>query len=115
MRLQNNNRGNIWKSVTILTKIKEQQIDKLLNVILTINDKKELKDFLRGILTPTELEDIAKRLEIVVRLLKGQTQRKIADDLGVGIATVTRGARELKQNRFKFLKRLMKTRGNLIW
>jgi TrpR family trp operon transcriptional repressor len=34
-------------------------------------------------------------------LKKGVPQRNIAQQLGVGIATVTRGAREIKMGRFK--------------
>lgn len=59
-----------------------------------------LDAFLAGILTPSELSQLAVRLEIVKRLKRGQTQREIADDLKVGIATVTRGSRELGKGRF---------------
>ncbi|MBU0727309.1 trp operon repressor [Patescibacteria group bacterium] len=34
-------------------------------------------------------------------LKKGVSQRRIADKLGVGIATVTRGAKEIKKKNFK--------------
>jgi len=56
---------------------------------------------LRAILTPQELEAIPKRLEIVKMLKQGVSQREIADKLGLGIATVTRGSRELKKGNFK--------------
>ncbi len=82
---------------------------------MTIKNKKEMEDFLMGLLTPAELEEIPKRLQIVIRLLKGQSQRQVADKLGVGLATVTRGARELKAGRFKVVKHLVSSRGNLKW
>ena len=62
-----------------------------------------MEDFLKGILTPQEIEQLSLRLEIVKRLKRGEPQRKIAEDLKVGIATVTRGSRELKKGRFKYV------------
>lgn len=58
-------------------------------------------DFLNGIFTPQELIEIPTRLEIVKMLKEGIPQHKIAEELGVGIATVTRGSKELKKGRFK--------------
>lgn len=59
-----------------------------------------MEDFLAGILTPKEINELSQRLEIVKRLKQGQPQRQIADELKVGIATVTRGSRELQLGRF---------------
>ncbi|PIY79977.1 MAG: transcriptional regulator [Candidatus Pacebacteria bacterium CG_4_10_14_0_8_um_filter_42_14] len=76
-------------------------LNQLADTFLTFESRKEIIDFLKGILTPQELDEIPLRLEIVRLLKEGVTQRKIADDLGVGIATVTRGSRELRKGRFK--------------
>ena len=76
-------------------------LNQLADTFLKFESRKEVTDFLEGILTPQELIEIPQRLEIVRLLKQGVTQRKIADDLGVGIATVTRGSRELKKGRFK--------------
>lgn len=59
-----------------------------------------LKDFLVGILTPKEIEEIAVRIEIIKQLKKGIPQQQIAKKLQVGIATVTRGSKELQKGRF---------------
>ena len=56
--------------------------------------------FLRSILTPKEYEVLATRLQIVKLLKQGLTQRQVADRLGVGIGTVTRGSRELYRGSF---------------
>ncbi len=61
-------------------------LDKLITQIVDIKDKDLLKDFLEG------------------RLIKGDAQHKIAEDLKIGVATVSRGARELKLGRFKILQ-----------
>ena len=58
---------------------------------------KKIELLLNALLTSAELHDIALRLEILKRLKKGNTQRSIAESLGVGIATVTRGSRQFKE------------------
>ena len=59
-------------------------------------DRKLMTEFLTDILTPTEFEALALRWQIVKKLKKGETHRSIAEDLGLGISTVTRGSRELR-------------------
>jgi TrpR family trp operon transcriptional repressor len=58
---------------------------------------KEIETLLQTLLTSAELHDISLRLEILKRLKRGDTQRSIAEELGVGIATVTRGSRQLQE------------------
>ena len=71
-----------------------------------LQNEKEISSFLRDLLTPAEKEEIPKRLQIVKMLLQGVPQRQISEKLGVGIATVTRGARELKKKNSAFRKLL---------
>jgi len=78
-------------------------LKKLVDQILSIKNPKEMEQFLTAILTPQELEAIPKRLEIVRLLKQGVSQRKIADTLNTGIATVTRGSKELQMKHFKKL------------
>jgi len=59
-------------------------------------DKKLMAEFLIDILTPAEFEGLALRWQIVKKLNKGETHRSVAGDLGLGISTVTRGSRELR-------------------
>ena len=73
-------------------------------LIYSIKDKHLLEDFLAGITTAKERAEIGQRLEIIKRLLAGEPQHKIAHDLGVGIATVTRGSKELAAGKFKVLR-----------
>ena len=73
----------------------------LLQAFLETTDERMLQEFLLGLFTPHELEQLNQRIEIVSLLKQGMPQREIADTLGVGIATVTRGAREIKMGRFK--------------
>ena len=58
-------------------------------------DKKLFINFLKDILTPKEYKMLSMRWQIVKQLAKGISQRQIAENLGVSIATITRGSREL--------------------
>lgn len=71
----------------------------------SIQDKALLEDFLVGVTTDKERGELVQRVEIVKRLIAGEPQQKIASELGVGIATVTRGSKELSQGRFKALRK----------
>lgn len=59
-------------------------------------DQKFMAEFLVDILTPAEFEAMALRWQIVKKLNKGETHRSVAGDLGLGISTVNRGSRELR-------------------
>jgi len=73
----------------------------LVKSFLKLKTGSEMLEFLKGILTPKELDQLSTRLEIVKMLKQGVIQQRISKKLGVGIATVTRGSRELKLGRFK--------------
>lgn len=72
----------------------------LIETLLSMNSKKDMKKFLDGLLTPKERREIPVRLEIVKLLKKNVPQHKIASKLGVGIATVTRGSKEIAKGNF---------------
>ncbi len=80
-----------------------QDLDSLIKVLLKTKDKEAMLNFLEGILTPKELLEIPTRLKIVKMLKKGIPQHRIAEMLGIGIATVTRGSKEIKKGNFKYV------------
>ncbi len=82
----------------------KQYNKELTDLLTSIKDSKQMAEFLDDLLTPTEKEELPKRLQIVKMLLQGVPQREISEKLGVGIATVTRGARELKKKNSAFRK-----------
>lgn len=71
-------------------------LDKLAELMLSIKSKEEMHDLLKSILTPAELVEIPKRLQIFVMLNSGVPQRQIAEKLDVSLGTISRGSRELK-------------------
>ncbi|TBR40966.1 transcriptional regulator [Marinomonas agarivorans] len=56
-----------------------------------------LEHKLAALLTPNEINEMQRRLQIFALLKAGKPQRDIAKQLGVGIATVTRGSRALQE------------------
>lgn len=78
-----------------------KQLDELINVLVKMDNRVKMRDFLDGILTPKELVEIPHRLAIIKMLKRGVSQHDIAGKLGVGVATVGRGSRELQKGRFQ--------------
>lgn len=81
----------------------KKELLNIIKLVESLRSSQKLSDFFVGILTPQEIEIIATRIEIVRMLKKNVPQKDIADKLGVGIATVTRGSRELKRGRFHYV------------
>ena len=77
------------------------KVGELVEAFLKNRSKAEMLDFLKGILTPREIEELTTRLQIVKLLKKGLPHQEIARRLEVVVATVTRGSRELRMGRFK--------------
>ncbi len=77
-------------------KTKIKYIEHLVNHLLVQNSPQEMEKALSDLLTTSELDEVAKRLQIFEMLAAGVPQRQIAENLGVGIATVSRGANVLK-------------------
>ena len=77
--------------------------EELIKTLLQMDTQEKMQDFLEGILTPKELDEIATRLQIVKMLKEKIPQHQIAEELGLGVATVTRGSKELQKGRFKYV------------
>ena len=72
----------------------------LLKLLCQIDDADEMAAALNVILTDNEQEEVNKRLQIFALLEQNVAQREIAAQLGVGIATVTRGAKAMRTKSF---------------
>ena len=79
-----------------------ENIKELSKALASTNDSSLVEDFLRCLLTPAELADVAGRWALVKALRKKITQRDIAKDLGVSLCKITRGSRELKKENSAF-------------
>lgn len=68
----------------------------LVQAISELTEPKAVAALLDDLLTPSEVEAIGERWQIVKRLRAGATQREVAAELGVSVTTVSRGARQLR-------------------
>ena len=79
----------------------EQYFREFARKLVEIKDVKTMIQFLEAVLTPKERKEIPKRMQIIRMLKDGISQKRIVAKLGVGVATITRGAREVKYKSFK--------------
>lgn len=70
----------------------------LLTHLASCSDSSEIDLLLTALLTDKERHDIANRIRIFDLLEQGVTQREISEQLRVGIATVSRGAKAMQQH-----------------
>ena len=69
---------------------------KLISALNSLKTDKEVKNFLKDLCTPSEIEALEERWEVAKILYKGKsTYREIASSLNTSTATVTRVARFL--------------------
>lgn len=76
-----------------------EKTDIIARLLLSTKGIASMRKLVHGLFTESEILEIAQRLEIVRLLKKGTPQHKVALQLGVGVGTVTRGAREIKLGR----------------
>lgn len=92
---------------TRMKKDSEKYKREVLEVLFKISkDKNLLADFIKDILTPREFDNVGVRWQIVKRLAKGEHHQAIAEDLHLGVATVTRGSREMRKKEGGFRRAL---------
>lgn len=76
----------------------------LARLVAAARGGREVDALLAALLTPTEHRELAKRWQIVRRLIEGVAQRTIRHQLAASIATVTRGSREVQYGNGTFQK-----------
>ncbi|ADZ92779.1 MULTISPECIES: Trp family transcriptional regulator [Marinomonas] len=72
-------------------------MQKLIQFLREVENDAQMERKLNALLTPNEVSEMQHRLQIFELLRQGIPQREIAKQLGVGIATVTRGSRAFKE------------------
>ena len=78
----------------------------LINILCSTNDPDAMAAILDALLTESELREIDNRIRIFEMLMQETPQREIAARLGVGIATVSRGAQAFRHTSEDVLQRL---------
>ncbi len=64
-----------------------------------IKSKKDIEWVIEDLMTPSEIVEIADRIQILKMLSEGKSQRDIAQKLGTSVTTVSRGNRVLQYER----------------
>lgn len=82
----------------MLVHMKQKDFQELVSLLTRIDDTKLMREFLLDLLTPKEVKDLSVRFQLVKDLDTGLTQREVQQKYGVGIATVSRGARALQSS-----------------
>lgn len=62
--------------------------EELAEVLARITDKRQMRELLTTLLTPSELIMLSQRLEIAERLLEGKSYATIRKEIKVGISTI---------------------------
>ncbi len=89
--------------------MKDKHLKELLETFRSVaKDDATLFMFVQDLFTPAELEEFVRRWQIVKLLSTGKTQREVAEKLHVSIATVSRGARMLRNPKGGFNQILKK-------
>ena len=72
----------------------------LLDMLCQTESPEEMAQVLDCLLTTKELKDLEGRIQIFALLMQEHPHRAVAQELGVGVATVSRGAQVLKRDAF---------------
>ena len=78
-----------------------KQLTPVVKYLMAQTSAERMSEALEGLLTPYEQQELINRLQIFELLSQGVSQRQVAQQLGVGIATVTRGSRALQAGSYK--------------
>ena len=88
----------------------EENISEVAFALAETKDALLIKNFLRRLLTPAEIANIAARWALVKALEQKIPQREIAKTLGISLCKITRGSREMKNPDGAFHKMLAAAR-----
>ncbi len=81
----------------------EQYFSELVTTLAECSDPALIGDFLKALLTPSEVAEVANRWAIVRCLDEGMSQRNIAKELGLSLCNITRGSKEMKKENSAFI------------
>lgn len=78
-----------------VSRIKNPEVDKLFEAILTLKDSEECYRFFEDVCTINEIQAMAQRLEVAKMLREHRTYIDIAETTGASTATISRVNRSL--------------------
>lgn len=78
----------------------------LIEIFVRTKDAQEMEVLFREIFTPSEIETLTLRWQLLKDLYAGKTQRKIAAEHKISLCKITRGSKLLK-SRGSYLKKVL--------
>lgn len=78
----------------------------LIEIFVRTKDAQEMEVLFREIFTPSEIETLTLRWQLLKDLYAGKTQRKIAAEHKISLCKITRGSKLLKA-RGSYLKKIL--------
>ncbi|MDE5946280.1 MAG: TrpR-like protein, YerC/YecD [Oscillospiraceae bacterium] len=96
----------------MIDKIKSENMDRLFEAILCLNDVDECYKFFDDLCTNLELASLAQRLQVAECLYEHRIYKKIVSETGASTATISRVNRSLKDgnNGYKIVFERMKNK-----
>lgn len=73
-----------------MVKLKSESIDRLFEAILNLKTTDDCYRFFEDVCTIKELQDMAQRLDVAFLLTEGMNYQKIAQEVNVSTATISR-------------------------
>ncbi len=77
--------------------MKDRNLKEISEMLSCIDDEELIEKFLTEMLTPSEIDTLVLRWELLKMLDEGFSQREISKTLRVSLCKITRGSRELKK------------------
>ena len=78
---------------------KDKKLLEIYEIISKLNQVESVESFINELFTPSEIEDIVQRWNILKMLSEKNSQRNISSTLSVSLCKVTRGAKILKNEK----------------
>ena len=79
-----------------MPKFQSKSIDRLFEVILSLESVEDCYNFFEDLCTIKELEDMAQRLDTAILLDEGENYQAICQKIGISTATISRVSKCLK-------------------
>ncbi|MCH5198265.1 MAG: hypothetical protein J1E34_05090 [Oscillospiraceae bacterium] len=86
-----------------------ESLDRLLKIILQLENIEEAYDFFSDVCTIKELQDMAQRLDAAFLLSCGENYQNISKQVGISTATISRVSRSLNYGRGGYRKAIEKS------
>ena len=75
------------------SKVTQEMIEELFEIILNIKDKKQCEDFFSDLCTNKEIEQMAQRVKAAKLLIEGKTYNQVIEETDISSATLSRVSR----------------------